>query len=96
MGRQRRPQPKHLAKKLKKIREELGIGQLEMSKRLSKFGPTLDGAIVSRFERGEREPNLLVIVAYCEVAQINASVLIDDRWSVKDLAWAMLDNKGKK
>ena len=49
--------------------------------------------MVSRFERGEREPNLLVIVAYCEVAKINASVLIDDRWKVKDLVWAMKGNK---
>ena len=89
MGKQRRPQPKHLAKKLKAIREELGIGQLEMSKRLSKFGPTVDGAAVSKFERGEREPNLLVIVAYCKVAEIPADCLIDDAWSVKDLLWAM-------
>jgi transcriptional regulator with XRE-family HTH domain len=89
MGRQRRPKPKYLAKKLKKIREELGIGQMEMAKRLSAITRPLDGAIVSRFERGEREPNLLVIVAYCDVAQITASVLIDDRWSVKDLVWAM-------
>lgn len=89
MGRQRRPTPKYLAKKLKAIREELGIGQLEMAKRLSKLTRPLDGAIVSRFERGEREPNLLVIIAYCDVAQITASVLIDDRWTVKDLVWAM-------
>lgn len=89
MGRQRRPQPKYLAKKLKTIREELGIGQLEMAKRLSTTARPLDGAMVSRFERGEREPNLLVIVSYCDMAQITASVLIDDRWSVKDLIWAM-------
>jgi len=42
---------------------------------------------------GEREPSLLVIVAYCDLAQINASVLIDDRWNVKDLGWAMPKKK---
>ena len=89
MGRQRRPQPKFLAKKLKAIREELGIGQLEMSRRLGKFALPLDGAKVSKFERGEREPNLLEIVAYCNMAQIEASVLIDDRWTVKDLLYEM-------
>jgi len=89
MGRQRRPQPKYLAKKLKAIREELGIGQLEMSKRLSKCGPKLDGAKVSKLERGEREPNLLEIVAYCDMAQINASVLIDDSWSIGELVKEM-------
>jgi hypothetical protein len=50
MGKQRRPQPKYLAKKLKAIREELGIGQLEMSKQLGKLGPTVRG--------GQRFPNL--------------------------------------
>lgn len=89
MGRQRRPKPKYLAKKLKAIREELGIGQLEMSRQLSKLALPLDGAKVSKFERGEREPNLLEIVAYCDMAQINASVLIDDRWTVKDLVSEM-------
>lgn len=89
MGRQRRPQPKYLAKKLKAIREELGIGQLEMSKQLSRLAPTLDGAKVSKFERGEREPNLLEIVAYSKVAEVPADCLIDDAWSVKDLLWAM-------
>ena len=89
MGRQRRPQPKYLAKKLKAIREELGLGQLEMSKQLSKLAVKLDGAKVSKFERGEREPNLLEIVAYCELARLSTDLLIDDRWSVKDLVWAM-------
>ena len=89
MGRQRRPQPKYLAKKLKAIREELGFGQLEMSRRLSKLAQPLDGAKVSKFERGEREPNLLEIVAYCKAAEIPADCLIDDAWTVKDLLWAM-------
>ncbi len=93
MGRQRRPQPKYLAKKLKQIRLELGLGQAKMAQRLGRAAGNPDGAMISRFERGEREPNLLVIVAYCEVAKINASVLIDDRWKVKDLVWAMKGNK---
>jgi transcriptional regulator with XRE-family HTH domain len=78
-----------LAKKLKAIREELGLGQLEMSRRLSKLAMPLDRAKVSKFERGEREPNLIEIVAYCHMAQIDASVLIDDRWTVKDLVYEM-------
>lgn len=89
MGRQRRPQPKYLARKLRAIREELGIGQAEMARRLGKTPGNPDGAMVSRFERGEREPNLFVIVAYCELVEISTDVLISDKWSVKDLAWAM-------
>ena len=43
----------------------------------------------NKFERGEREPNLLVIVAYCKAAEIPADCLIDDAWLVKDFLWAM-------
>lgn len=89
MGRQRRPQPRLLAKKLKRIRVELAIGQAEMA-RLLDHGPSPpDGALVSRFERGEREPNLFVIVAYARLAKISTDVLIDDQWSVSELAKAM-------
>lgn len=93
MGRQRRPQPKYLAKKLRAIREELGIGQAEMARRLGKVPGNPDGAMVSRFERGEREPNLFVIVAYARVAGINAQVVIDDDWTVRELVEQMPKKK---
>lgn len=88
-GSRKRPQPKYLAKKLKQIRLELGLGQAAMAKQLGNVPSNPDGAMVSRFERGEREPNLFVIMAYCHAAGIKADVLIDDRWKVKDLVWAM-------
>jgi transcriptional regulator with XRE-family HTH domain len=84
MGRQRRPVPKLLAPKLKRIRERLGVGQLEMSRLLSKTPIPPDGGTVSRFERGEREPNLFVIVAYARLAKVSTDVLIDDAWSIGD------------
>ena len=93
MGRTRRPQPKYLAKKLKRIRGEIGVGQAEMAKLLNHGPSPPDGAMISRFERGEREPNLFVIVAYAKVAGITAQVIIDDEWSVKDLVWAMAQRK---
>jgi hypothetical protein len=49
--------------------------------------------MVSRFERGEREPNLLVLLAYAKTAKIAADVLIDDAWSVSDMVWAMPKEK---
>lgn len=93
MGRQRRPQPRLLAKKLKRIRMELGIGQAEMARRLNHGPSPPDGAMVSRFERGEREPNLFVIVAYAKAAGITTDPIIDDAWSMKDFEWAMKGNK---
>ena len=50
---------------------------------------------VLREKRGERESNLLVIIAYCQAAGIPADILIDDRWKVKDLSWA-ISKDGKK
>lgn len=83
MARQPRPVPRLLAPKLKRIRERLGIGQLEMSKLLSKTPVPPDGGAVSRFESGLREPNLFVILEYAKLAKINPAILIDDQWSVR-------------
>ena len=82
-GSRKRPVPRLLAKKLKRIRERLGVGQLEMSRLLSGTPSSPDSGMVSRFERGEREPNLFVILEYAELAKINPALLIDDQWSVK-------------
>ena len=88
--------PHLLAPKLMRIRERLRVGQAEMARLLGDTPIPPDGGTVSRFERGEREPNLLEIVAYCNMAQIDASVLIDDRWTVKDLVSQTLGEKLKQ
>jgi hypothetical protein len=83
MGTRRRSVPKLLAKKLLRIRQHLGIGQVEMARRLKHVpGAPGDGAAVSRFERGEREPNLLVVVAYANLAGIVIDPIVDDRWDM--------------
>jgi len=84
-GSRKRPVPRLLAKKLKLIRTRLGVGQLEMARLLSKTPGAPDSGMVSRFERGEREPNLFVILEYAKLAQVNPALLIDDQWSVKFL-----------
>jgi transcriptional regulator with XRE-family HTH domain len=82
-GSRKRPVPKLLAEKLKRIRERLGVGQLEMAKLLGGTPSPPDSGMVSRFERGEREPNLFVILEYARLAKINPVLLIDDQWSVR-------------
>ena len=82
MGRQRRPQPKYLAKKLKRIRVALGIGQVEMARRFNHVQSPPDGAMISRFERGEREPSLLVLLAYARVVGVPVDAIIDDRITI--------------
>lgn len=54
-----------------------------MSRLLSKTPIPPDGGAVSRFESGEREPNLFVIVEYAKLAKISLALLIDDQWSVR-------------
>jgi hypothetical protein len=84
MGRrQSRPVPKLLAPKLMRIRERLGVGQAGMARLLCKTPIPPDGGTVSRFERGEREPNLFVILEYAKLAKINPVLLIDDQYSVR-------------
>jgi len=89
MGRQRRPQPKLLAVKLKQIRLELGLTQQEMAQRLGKVPSAPDGAMISRYERGEREPSLFVLLAYGNLIGLAVDNLIDDRVSTSALIKAI-------
>jgi transcriptional regulator with XRE-family HTH domain len=82
-GSRKRPVPQLLAPKLRRIRERLEVDQLEMAKLLSKTPSPPDDGMVSRFERGEREPNLFVILEYAKLARINPVLLIEDQWSVR-------------
>ena len=75
----RRPRPKHLAKKLLAIRNQLGLTQAEMARQLSKIPSPPDGAMISRYERDEREPSLFALLAYARLAGIAVDVLNDDK-----------------
>jgi len=94
-GSRKRPVPRLLAKKLKRIRERLNVGQADMARLLSDTPAPPDGGMVSRFERGEREPNLFVILKYAELAKVNPAILIDDQWSVKFMDRQIPDDIGK-
>ena len=79
MGRKHRRRPKRLARKLLAIRKSLGMSQTEMAKALK-----LDVAYtsVSGYERGAREPDLIVLLAYARLARVSMETLVDDkiRW----------------
>jgi transcriptional regulator with XRE-family HTH domain len=78
-GSKRRPRPKKLAGKLLTIRQSLGLTQPEMAKRLGKIPSPPDGAMISRYERDEREPSLFALLAYARIAGVSVDVLIDDK-----------------
>lgn len=77
MGRKPRRRPARLAEKLRTIREALGLSQNEMVNRLG-LNDELTREEVSAFERGTHEPNLLVLLAYSEAANIFLEVLVRD------------------
>ncbi len=78
-GSKRRPRPKKLAGKLLAIRLRLGLTQPEMAKRLGKIPSPPDGAMISRYERNEREPSLFALLAYARIAGVTVDVLINDK-----------------
>lgn len=72
-----REQTERLAAKLKQIREDLNLSQGELIKFLG-LEDKLNREDISKFERGVREPPLMVIVKYARAINISTDFLIDD------------------
>jgi len=75
--RQDRHYPKRLGEKLLYIRTVLGLSQNGMIKRLGS-PESLLGTSISGYERGEREPPLLVLLEYARIAGVCVDYLLDD------------------
>jgi transcriptional regulator with XRE-family HTH domain len=77
MGGKERVKQERLAEKLLQIRTAFGLSQTELLKRLG-----VDDLIVynqiSRYENGQREPPLRILLAYARLAGVSTDVLIDD------------------
>lgn len=78
MGRSNRVRPARLAAKLRQIRTALGLTQEQMIERLDYSASPLYPQNISGFETGEREPSLLVILAYARCVSLSTDYLIDD------------------
>lgn len=77
-SRQKRHYPKRLGEKLLQIRTALGLSQSGMLKRLDSPEGLL-GTSISAYERGVREPPLLVLLEYARIAGICVDALLDDK-----------------
>ena len=75
MGNARR-KPKRLARKLLAIRERLAVSQTEMA-RLLELKQTY--TVVSSYESGRREPDLIILLRYARLARVPVENLIDDK-----------------
>jgi len=75
-SKKRRRKPKLLAAKLKAIREKLNMSQSQLVAALAV--PKISSARLSEFEHCNREPDLLVLRRYAELANVTIESLIDD------------------
>lgn len=76
-SRQERHYPRRLGEKLLQVRMALGLSQNEMLWRLGSPEGIL-GTSISGYERGVREPPLVILLEYARVAGVCVDVLIDD------------------
>ena len=83
MGRRERKKPKRLAEKLKQIRAGLELSQTAMVRRLG-VENEITKSEISDFEHGRYEPNLLLLLAYSEAANVFLEVLVRDDLELPD------------
>lgn len=77
MGTFARRRPQRLAGKLLAIRQAFGDSQNSLLRRMG-LAEELTQSDISAFERGTREPSLLVLLQYARLAQVWIDVLVDD------------------
>lgn len=72
-----RPKPERLAEKLLQIRNALGLSQTEMWRRLG-IGDEITYDRISKYELGNREPPLKILLQYARIANVYMESLVDD------------------
>lgn len=77
MGKGSRQKPERLAEKLRQIRLSLGLSQSEMLRWLG-IEDEISYTKISHYELGLREPSLITIAKYADVAGVCTDVLIRD------------------
>lgn len=96
MGQQRRPQPECLPAKLLQIRTRLGLSQEQMAARLKHVKSPPQPGMISRYETGQREPSLLVLLEYSRMAGVPLESLADDEIDLPERLPARARTKSKK
>jgi len=75
----RRSAPKKLGKKLKQIRLNLGMSQREIVGALNYKDTPLRASQISQYENSQREPTMMLVLAYARLAKVPMEVLVDDK-----------------
>lgn len=79
----RRQKPQRLAEKLLAIRNAFGISQTELLYRLGVEDLIVYNQI-SRYESGDREPTLPILLQYARLAGVHMEALVDDELNLPD------------
>jgi transcriptional regulator with XRE-family HTH domain len=87
--------PRRLGAKLLQIRTALGLSQNGMLERLSSPEGLL-GTSISAYERGAREPPLLVLLKYARAANVTVEALINDDLELPERLPAKSKSEGTK
>jgi len=78
-----RPRQRNIGKKLRQIRERLDITQQAMPMRLGR--PDLHPGRISEYENNEREPSLLTLLNYANLAGVHLEVIANDNVELPDV-----------
>ena len=75
----RRAMPKKLGKKMRQIREQLGMSQRQIVEALNYTATPLRASQISQYENGQREPTMMLVLAYARLAEVPMEKLVDDK-----------------
>jgi transcriptional regulator with XRE-family HTH domain len=78
MGRRKRTIPVQLGKKLKAIRDNLGLTQVQLVDKLDCPSIPLYRSHISKYEKSQGEPPIIVLLQYARLAKVPMEVLADD------------------
>ena len=78
MGSAGRLKPEKLGGKLKAIRENFGDSFTQMATRLSDEKLIVLRTDISRYEKGLREPSLIILLQYAKLGKTTLDILADD------------------
>jgi transcriptional regulator with XRE-family HTH domain len=77
MGHARR-RPQRLAEKLRQVRNNLGLSQAELHRRLG-VEEDIPYTRISDYELDKNEPSLIVLLEYARIAGVHLEEIVDDR-----------------
>lgn len=86
MGTGKRIKPLQLAEKLKAIRDNLGLTAEEIIIKLDCPVVPLHRASITQYEKGRREPPLIILLQYARLAKTHVDDLIDDNVGLEDIS----------